>query len=133
MVNAASKLVLSLTGDRVVVQEDGRKTTANALRARTLGLSGWFQEQGVEQGDRVLMLVPAGADFAAALLGLVWIGATPVLLDPGHPERIWKAQVEAVQPEWVVTLPSLSRLWAVPGPGDCSHRSAGAHPRARKG
>ena len=98
----------------MVVQEDSGKTTANALRARTLGLSCWFHEQGVKQGDRVLMLVPPGADFAAALLGLVWIGATPVLLDPGHPEGVWKAQVEAVQPRWVVTVPALGRLWAVP-------------------
>jgi acyl-CoA synthetase (AMP-forming)/AMP-acid ligase II len=99
----------------VVVQEGEVTTTAEVLHARTLGLSLWFQNQGVEQGDRVLMLVPPGAEFAAALLGLVWIGATPVLLDPGHPEGVWRAQVGAVEPRWVVTVPALGRVWAIPG------------------
>ncbi len=99
----------------MVVQEGEAATTAEALQARTLGLARWYRNQGVEPGDRVLMLVPPGANFAAALLGLVWLGATPVLLDPGHPEGVWKAQLEAVRPRWVVTLPALGRLWAVPG------------------
>ncbi len=115
MANAAFPLVDSLTGRRVVVQEGETATAADELQARILGLSCWYRNQGVELGDRVLILVPPGADFAAALLGLVWIGATPILLDPGHPEAIWRTQVESVQPRWVVTIPTLGRLWAVPG------------------
>jgi acyl-CoA synthetase (AMP-forming)/AMP-acid ligase II len=113
--NAAETLVGSLNGSRVVVEDGNQSTTAEALQARTLGLSRWYLDQGVQPGDRVLILVPPGADFAAALLGLVWIGAVPVLLDPGHPEGVWRAQLEAVQPRWVVTIPTLGRLWAIPG------------------
>ncbi|MBN2798947.1 MAG: acyl--CoA ligase [Deltaproteobacteria bacterium] len=102
------------TGTGAVIA-GGRRTAAAEIRARALGLGGWFTQRGVRPGDRVLLLVPPGPELAAALLGLVWAGAVPVLLEPGQAAGAWLARVAAVAPRFAVVDPRLRWVWSVPG------------------
>jgi acyl-CoA synthetase (AMP-forming)/AMP-acid ligase II len=93
---------------------EGRVTTADALHDRTLGLAAWLLERGVVPGDRVLLLVPAGPDFAAALLAIAWIGAAAVLLEPDQAPGAFAARVRAARPSVALVDPRLVWAWRLP-------------------
>lgn len=113
--NASVPLVERLTGGRAAVVVGERTTSAGELGQRVHGLAAWLHGRGVRPGDRVLLLVPPGPELAAALLALVWVGAVPVLLEPGQAPGAWRARVASVEPAWAVVDPRLRVAWRVPG------------------
>lgn len=113
--NVAERLLAGLRGERPAVVVGERATSAEALRARILGLAAHFAKMGVQPGERALVLVPPGGDLPAAVLALVWIGAVPVLLEPEQAPGAWAARVARAAPAWVVVDPRLPWIWGVPG------------------
>lgn len=62
---------------------DGMETnplTFAELWQRARAYAGALQQQGVKKGDRVLVIMPTSADFAAVYLGLLLSGAAPCVL-----------------------------------------------------
>ncbi|MCB9743638.1 MAG: acyl--CoA ligase [Alphaproteobacteria bacterium] len=115
MSNASSLLLDGLDDARVAVVKGREATRAVDLRRRALGLARWLTEQGLESGDRVLMLVPPGAEFAAALMATVRVGAVPVLLETSQAPGAWIARVQASRPRFALTTPALRLAFGVPG------------------
>ncbi len=113
--NAAISLIEGLTSTEPAIVDRGRSTSAAQIRDRALALARWMVERGVKPGDRALMLVPPGADFASTLLGLCWIGATPVLLEPNQAPGVWAERILACDPQWVIVDPKVRVVWWVPG------------------
>jgi acyl-CoA synthetase (AMP-forming)/AMP-acid ligase II len=109
--NLALALTSRLVGPRPVLVCDGRATSAEALLERTRGLAAWLTARGLGPGDRALVLVPPGPDLVAAVLATLWVGAVPVLADPGHPDDVFQAQVRAARPRWALVDPRLALCW----------------------
>lgn len=77
-------------GDRsAIVDPDGRVTTWRELENRVASVAGALRAAGVDDGDRVGVMLRNGADFAAAFWGVCRAGATMVPVNPAYtaPER----------------------------------------------
>lgn len=70
-------------GDRVALRLDHATVTYQDLDARASGYARLLLDAGVQKGDRVLIVLPDGADYAATLFGIMRIGAVVVMLNPG--------------------------------------------------
>lgn len=70
-------------GDRVAIRHrDGNISYAD-LDAMAAGYARLLREKGTGKGDRVLIVLPDGPDFAAAIFGIFRIGGVVVMLNPG--------------------------------------------------
>jgi benzoate-CoA ligase family protein len=70
-------------GDRVAIRLDDHVVTYAEVDARASGYASLLLDRGVSAGDRVLLVLPDGVDFVAALFGVFRIGAVVVMLNPG--------------------------------------------------
>jgi len=70
-------------GDRVAIRLDDRFFTYAEVDARASGYASLLLDRGVSAGGRVLLVLPDGVDFVAALFGVFRIGAVVVMLNPG--------------------------------------------------
>jgi len=89
-----------------IVEEDGRETrlTYREVAEVSLRLAGWLREQGVERGDRVLMLLRNQLELwltmlAAMRLGAVTIPATTLLSAADLRDRVERGDVRHVLAE----------------------------------
>src|SRR4051812_30257598 len=57
---------------------------------------------GVEAGDRVALVLPAGIGFAEAFWGVQLLGATPAVFNPTVPEPTLERRTALVQPRLVL-------------------------------
>ncbi|MEE8376279.1 MAG: benzoate-CoA ligase family protein [Acidimicrobiia bacterium] len=81
-------------GDRVAIRLDDRVFTYAGVDARASGYASLLLDRGVSAGDRVLLVLPDGVDFVAALFGVFRIGAVVVMLNPGLTEQAMGAIVD---------------------------------------
>lgn len=70
-------------GDRPALRLDDAEVTYAEVDARASGYAAALVARGVAPGDRVLIVLPDGVDFVAALFGIFRIGAVVVMLNPG--------------------------------------------------
>lgn len=70
-------------GDRLALRLDDAEVTYADVDARASRYAAALGARGVAPGDRVLIVLPDGADFVAALFGIFRIGAVVVMLNPG--------------------------------------------------
>ncbi|MEZ0367308.1 (2,3-dihydroxybenzoyl)adenylate synthase [Mycobacterium sp. pUA109] len=70
--------------DRVAVRDPGEALSYADLDAAADRAAAGLAALGIAPGDRVLLQLPNGAQFAVALFGLLRAGAIPVLCLPGH-------------------------------------------------
>jgi acyl-CoA synthetase (AMP-forming)/AMP-acid ligase II len=127
-VNASLELTEGLLQDRPAIVMDGHVTGSAEIHTRTLAFARHFRLRGVATGDRVALLVPPGPDFAAALLGLAWIGAVPVLLEPLQAPGAYAARLESIRVRHAVVDPRLPWVWRIPGLQAWLHRRGRAIP-----
>jgi acyl-CoA synthetase (AMP-forming)/AMP-acid ligase II len=59
-------------------ESNERQFSYRELDARARAIAGRLQEQGIRQGDRVLLLYPSGLDYIAAFYGCLFAGAVAV-------------------------------------------------------
>ncbi len=71
-------------GDRVALRTDAREWTYAELDRRACRYGNLLREAGVEPEQRVIVALPDGADFAAALFGALEIGAVVVMVNPAQ-------------------------------------------------
>ncbi|MGF1616323.1 MAG: AMP-binding protein [Acidimicrobiia bacterium] len=74
---------LRLTADRVALRTDDRDVTFGELDALASGFASSLLDHGVERQDRVLIVLPDGPQYAAAVFGIFRIGAVVVMVNPG--------------------------------------------------
>ena len=70
-------------GDRVALRLDDREVTYAEVDRAASGFASLLRDDGVEAGDRVLLVMPDGLEYVAALFGLLRLGAVGLLLNPG--------------------------------------------------
>lgn len=76
-------------GDAVALRLDDRNVSYAEVDARASSFAAALRESGVVPEDRVLIVMPDGLDFVAALFGALRIGGVVVMLNPGlTPEAI---------------------------------------------
>jgi acyl-CoA synthetase (AMP-forming)/AMP-acid ligase II len=78
-----------------------RTMTYGELRESSSRLAGSLMSKGIRPGDRVAILSTLSIDLYVALIGVLWCGAVPVLVDPGVGLRraracFGKAQIRAI-------------------------------------
>ena len=102
----------------VIVEEDGTETrrTYRDLSVRSAQLATWLREQGVQRGDRVIMMLGNQVELWETMLACTKLGApmipTTVMLGPAD----LRDRVERGKATWVVTSRSNAQKFAeVPG------------------
>ena len=70
-------------GDRVALRLDDRDVTYAEVDRAASGFASLLSDDGVEAGDRVLLVMPDGLQYVAALFGVLRLGAVGLLLNPG--------------------------------------------------
>ena len=70
-------------GERVALRLDDSDVTYEELDFAASRVASSLLDSGIEPGDRVLILLPDGLEFAASLFGIFRIGAVAVMLNPG--------------------------------------------------
>src|SRR5690349_6185277 len=65
--------------------EGGESLSYGRLRREAEALAGGLAGLGIEPGDRVALLLPAGLGFIRAFFALQRLSAVPCALDPGAP------------------------------------------------
>ena len=62
-----------------------------------MALAHHLNDEGLEPGDRVVLQVPNGIEFAAGALAVLIAGGVPVLAEPGLGEAVYRSRIRAVQ------------------------------------
>jgi benzoate-CoA ligase family protein len=69
-------------GDREAIRADRGSLTYDQVAALASGMGRRLRQLGVERGQRVLISLPDGAEYVAALFGTLGIGAVAVMINP---------------------------------------------------
>jgi olefin beta-lactone synthetase len=96
----------------------GRRVSFGLLQRRVHELAAGLAAAGVHAGDRVALLVPPGADLAAAVYACWRAGAVIVVADPGLGPRGLARALRGTGPDHVIGVPRgllLARTLGVPG------------------
>lgn len=80
-------------GDRVALRLDDRDVAYSEVDGYASGFASLLLEIGVGREDRVLIVMPDGLEFVAALFGVFRIGAVGVMLNPGLTKEAMSAIV----------------------------------------
>ncbi|HVS19281.1 MAG TPA: fatty acid CoA ligase family protein [Planctomycetota bacterium] len=96
--------------------QDDERTSWRALAARASGLAHGLRERGVRRGDRVCVFVRPGVEWLALIYALLWLGAVPVLIDPGMGRPGVARCVARIAPRVFVGIPR-AHLLRVLSPG----------------
>lgn len=78
--------------------------TFQALLERCNRYTGFLREQGLERGQRALMMVPNGPDFVALTFAVFRVGALPVLIDPGMGLKPLLGCVAHARPDFLIGI-----------------------------
>jgi olefin beta-lactone synthetase len=94
-----------------------RTITYEELEEISLSISDRLRQVGVSRGMHTLLMVRPGLDLTALTVALLWIGAIPVLVDPGMGLKNLARSIEEAEPEAFIGIPKahLARIllrWA---------------------
>jgi hypothetical protein len=81
------------------------RVTYEALHARCNALAAAWVDRGVEAGDVVALVLPAGIDLAVTLLTALRLGAVPAVVPPLGPAFV-RASLEAIGGDHAVSAPT---------------------------
>ncbi len=79
--------------------------TFRDLNKKSNQLASGLINNGIEKGQRVLLMVPSGIEFIATTFALFKIGAVPVLIDPGLGKKNVLNCISNVKPKAMIAIP----------------------------
>ncbi|NVZ50345.1 salicylate synthase [Pseudomonas sp. B6002] len=85
-------------GPRIALIEGEQQLSYRDFEHQVCCLAGGLADLGIHSGDRVLVQLPNGIDFARTLFALLRVGAWPILAMPAHREREIQALCELAEP-----------------------------------
>jgi acyl-CoA synthetase (AMP-forming)/AMP-acid ligase II len=100
---------------KAIVELGGRSISYGNLGLGVHSFAAICRARGIAPGDRVLVQVPPGIDLTVVLLGLMWVGAVPLLLEPGLGDSVYLSRVQMAQPHWLVVHRKLLWVHRIPG------------------
>ena len=89
-------------GDRPALFVEGRSLSSSQLHDGAARTASLLLREGVRRGDRVLIVLPDGAELVWAFLGAVRLGAVAVPVNPLLPADDHRALAEDCRPAAVV-------------------------------
>lgn len=84
------------------VQATGERLTFSELASRASAMARGLQARGIGHGDRVLLMVRPGADFAALAFALLALGAVAVFIDPSLGRRRLMDCIAQARPKAII-------------------------------
>ena len=109
-------------GERIALRLTDGQITYAALDGLANRFGNLLRDLGVRQEERVILALPDSAEYAAALFGILKIGAVAVMVNPGLPPdglaamvRLARARVAIVPP--AATPPVRHRVVVADGDG----------------
>jgi benzoate-CoA ligase family protein len=100
-------------GGREAIRSDDGSLTYAEVGALASGMGRRLQQLGVERGQRVLVSLPDGAEYVAALFGILGIGAVAVMINPElRPDHLASILNSARAPVAVVASAHIDALAA---------------------
>ena len=87
---------------RALIDHSGAVTTYRELMTRVAHIEQGLVTHGVRRGDRVLFAIRPTATAVATLMALTSLGAVVVAAPIGAGDELFAAQMQLVQPAWVV-------------------------------
>ncbi|MEM8527058.1 MAG: AMP-binding protein [Bacteroidota bacterium] len=67
--------------DRIAIVDKDQSITYAELKAQAKQTTAYFQQKGIQKGDRILVFVPMSVDLYRIVLAIFYVGATAVFLD----------------------------------------------------
>jgi len=95
--------------DKVLVHHLGRDWTYAEIWASSASLAGWLRTDGLQNGDRVGLLVPNSAQYVICYFGVLMAGGVVVALNPDTTARELAHTLVDCRPSAVVTVPSCEK------------------------
>ena len=103
-------------GEQIAIRCPGRKgpngfarydenITYQALDTRSTNLAKGFQQYGIKQGVRAVVMLKPSIDFFLVMFALFKNGAVPVLVDPGIARSALKQCLQEAQPQAFIGIP----------------------------
>ena len=92
---------------KALVSPRGEFVRFNEFREQVQRLAGGLHQQGLREGDRVLVLLPMGIDLYRCLLAIFHLGATAVLVDPA---ASLAEKIAQVKPNALIGIPKAHLL-----------------------
>lgn len=93
-------------GDDMAIHLDRGTVTYAHVDALVAGFANRLADEGVSRGDRVLLVMPDGPGFVAALFATMRVGAVVVMLNPGLTRDAMGAIVDRSRAKFAVVDPS---------------------------
>ncbi|CAB4857584.1 unannotated protein [freshwater metagenome] len=97
--------------EHVALISRNRATTYGALAEQVAGLRGGLAELGVNEGDRVALLVGNGRFFVVSYLAVLGLGAVAVPLNPSSPAPELTRELATVGASTVIVGPAAVNAW----------------------
>jgi long-chain acyl-CoA synthetase len=97
--------------EQVAIISRNRATTYGTLVDQVAGLRGGLTELGVQQGDRVALIVGNSRFFVVSYLAIVGIGAVAVPLNPSSPAPELTRELVTVGASTVIIGPAAVNAW----------------------
>jgi acyl-CoA synthetase (AMP-forming)/AMP-acid ligase II len=116
--NAATPYLQTLAAApaRAAIHEPGgRQINFSDLLRRIVAFAEHLRHLGLAPGDRVVLQVPNGIEFATTALGTLLAGGVPLLIEPGLGEQVYLSRVRAAAPKWLIVHPLIIWVNRLPG------------------
>jgi len=101
----------------VIEARSGRTLSFAELDKAANSYASYFSQQGICEGDRVILMVKPSADFISLAFALFRLGSPVILIDPGMGYKNLLRCIEDVSPKYLVGIPpvvAISRLFRKP-------------------
>jgi len=89
----------------IIEIKTGTQFTFKKLEEESNLIASGLLHHGMEKGDRVLVMVPYGADFVTLTFALFKAGAVPVLIDPGLGKKNVLHCIKQSKPQGIIAIP----------------------------
>jgi acyl-CoA synthetase (AMP-forming)/AMP-acid ligase II len=98
-----------------IVEPSGRSIRYGDLWPRITGLARHLQQAGLQSGDRVVLQIPNGIEFATSVLAVLLAGGVPILLEPGLGDEVYLSRLRAAKASWLLVHPLIVWINRLPG------------------
>lgn len=107
--------VLDQDPNRLAVCESKKSTSCGELKESIIDFSNYLCDSGLTPGDRVIIQVPNGADFAVTFIGTLLAGGVPILCEPRLGDEVYLSCILNPRSKWIIVHKLISRVNRVPG------------------
>ena len=93
-------------GDRVALRIGADTVTYAEVQARANQYAGYLEDRGVQPEQRVILKLPDGLDYVAALFGILKMGGVVVMVNPELPEHDYQDLLDYSRAKLAITSPA---------------------------